>query len=334
MAKVALRVALIGAGRMARTHANVLAQVGDVDIVVVCDSTLERAESLAALHDARATTRLDEVLNDASVKAAIVATPTGTHALLVEQLAVAGKHIFVEKPVADDLGGAQRVVAAVEAAGVRCQVGFQRRYDPAYREAKRAIDAAELGQVEGFRAVSRDAEPPALRFLESSGGLMVDLAIHDLDAARFLVGEVSEVHCIGSVQTMPELSEHGLFDTAVATLRFENGALGTLEAGLRTVYGYDIRTEVLGSQGRVHLEMDRRLQLLRYDASGGRFDRPRDFEQRFSEAYAAEIRAFARAIEDGSLVMPDAVDATATLRLALAAQRSLETGEVVKLAGS
>lgn len=327
-----LKVALIGAGRMARTHAHVLAQVGDVDVSIVCDSSLERAGTLAAMHDARPTTRLDVVLEDDSVQAAIVTTPTATHARLVEQLAAAGKHVFVEKPVADDLAGAEAVVAAVEAAGVRCQVGFQRRYDPAYQEAKRAISAGELGQVEGFRAVSRDAEPPALRFLETSGGLMVDLAIHDLDAARFLVGEVSEVHCVGSVQVLPELRELGLFDAAVATLRFENGALGTLEAGLRTAYGYDIRTEVLGAKGRLHLEMDRLLQLTRYDERGGRFDRPRDFQQRFSEAYANEIRAFAQAIEEGRPVTPDAADAAASLRLALAAQRSLETGEVVHLA--
>lgn len=316
---------------MAATHARVLSQVGFVTVASVCDVSAERAAELAGSLSAKAVPEISDVLDDEGIDAVIIATPTASHAELVVAAARAGKHVFVEKPVAANAEEAERVVAAVTAAGVLCQVGFQRRYDPSYREAKRSIDAGEIGKVEGFRAVSRDAQPPAPAFLESSGGLMVDLAIHDLDSARFFVGEVAEVYCVGAVHAVPELAAAGRYDTAVATLSFENGALGTLEAGLRTAYGYDIRTEILGAKGRLHLEMDRSHDLLRYDRRGGWFDRPRDFEQRFHEAYANEIRAFAHNVEHGRPVAPDAADGAATLRLALAAQESLETGRAVRV---
>lgn len=331
MEEAPLKLALIGAGRMGRAHARVLAEVLFVDITTVCDSNPGSARDLAGQCSAKATSRIEDVLDDRAVQAVIITTPTTTHAELIERAARAGKHIFVEKPIASTLPEAMRAAAAVVAAGVQCQVGFQRRYDPSYQEAKRAIDAGELGAVEGYRAVSRDARPPPLAFLETSGGLMMDLGIHDLDSARHLVGEVAEVYCVGSVHATPKLAERGLFDAAVATLKFVNGALGTLEAGLRTVYGYDVRTEVLGEKGRLHIEMDRRFDLNRYDARGGWFQRPRDFEQRFHEAYANELRAFAANVGQGRPVMPNAADAVRTLRLAIAAQDSLENGRIVRV---
>lgn len=179
------------------------------------------------------------------------------------------------------------MVQAIEKHGVPCQVGFQRRYDPAYQRARALIEQGALGRLEGIRLVGRDPHPPSLEFLKSSGGLLVDMGIHDLDSARFLLGEVLEVSAIGGTLAEPGLREYGLFDTAVATLRFENGAVGTLEVALRTAYGYDIRCEVLGEKGRIHIEYDRKPQLTLYDAQGGHFERPRNFEQRFAEAYRA-----------------------------------------------
>lgn len=328
-AQPTLCVALVGAGRMATAHAQVLARTGYVRIGTVCDTDAERARLMAAPLAASSTTDIETVLSDDAIDAVIITTPTPTHADLIVAVANAGKHVFVEKPVASDLAGARRAAAAVRANGVSCQVGFQRRYDPAYIEAKHRIDVGELGTLEVFRAVSRDPSPPSLKFLLSSGGLMVDLAIHDLDSARFFMGEVAEVHCVGGVLAVPELAEHGLHDTAVATLRFASGALGTVEAGLRTSYGYEIRAEVLGSLGRFHLEMERLLDLRSYDAQGARVVLPQDFTERFARAYGAEISAFALALREGRPVTPDIDDAGLSLRLALAAQRSLMTGSTV-----
>ena len=326
-----LSVALIGAGRMATTHAQVLSRVDFVRIATVCDTRPAAAEELAGRLGAAATTDLEVVLADPEIGAVIITTPTRSHAPLIRRAAEAGKHIFVEKPVAGDLEGARQAVAAVEAAGVQCQVGFQRRYDPAQLEARYKIESGQLGRVEGFRAVSRDAYPPSVEFLKTSGGLMIDLGIHDLDCARFLVGEVEEVHCIGAVHALPELEEFGLYDSAVATLRFASGALGTVEAGLRTGFGYEVRTEVLGERGKLHFEVGSRTPLRHYTTDGAGFSPLMNFEERYHQAYAAEIRAFAEHLHDGRPVSPDARDAAASLQLALAAQRSLERGLTIEV---
>ena len=327
-----LRMALIGAGRMARAHASNAADLAEIHLAAVYDPLPEKATELAAGLGARSAASLDELLDDAAIDAVLITTPTPTHAAIIASAAAAGKAIFVEKPIADTLDAADAAVDAVEAAGVACQVGFQRRHDPAYRVARQRIVAGELGRIEGFRGVGRDPHPPAFDFLLTSGGLLVDMGIHDLDSARFLVGEVATVHAIGAALIEPRLAQHGLFDTAVATLQFENGALGTLEVALRTAYGYDIRAEVLGEHGRIHIETDIQHHLRVYTRDGVRHDRPQSFVERFKEAYVAELRAFAHAVLGGLPVTPDARDARASLRLALAAQRSLETGRSVRVA--
>ncbi len=326
-----VKIALIGAGRMAQTHARALRAVPELELITICDPALKNAARLA--EPLGVTVKpFDEALDDPELEAVIITAPTPTHAALIQQAAKAGKHIFVEKPLTATLTETEDVVRAIQKAGVQCQVGFQRRFDPAYAEAKRAVTAGELGQLMSFRGVSRDPSPPPLGFLKSSGGLMLDLGVHDLDTMRFLVGEVAEVYAAGSVQKMPELAEYGLFDSAVATIRFENGALGTLELGLHTAYGYEIRAEVLGERGRLHLEMTAPLHLTRYTAEGATRRGPQNFEERFLAAYTAELRAFATCLLKNRPVSPDAEDAVKTLQLALAAQSALETHQTVQVA--
>ena len=326
-----VKTALIGAGRMAQTHAKVLRAVPELELTTVCDPVPENAARLAGALGV-AVKPFDEVLNDPELEAVIITAPTPTHATLIQRAAEAGKHSFVEKPLTSTLAEADNVIRAVQKAKVQCQVGFQRRFDPAYAEAKRALTAGELGQLLSFRGVSRDPSPPPLAFLKTSGGLMLDLGVHDLDTMRFLVGEVAEVYAAGSVQKMPELAQYGLFDSAVATVRFENGALGTLELGLHTAYGYEIRAEVLGERGRLHLEMTSPLHLTRYTADGMTKRGPQNFEERFLAAYTAELSAFASCLLGNRPVSPDAEDAVKTLRLALAAQHALTTNQTVQVA--
>ena len=324
----ALNVAMIGAGRMGRTHAGVLKTVDGVRIRAVVDSVAANAQAVADTLGARVQ-ELDAVLDDPSIDAVLVTTPTPTHVDVVCRAARAGKAIFVEKPLADTLAGAERAVRAVEEAGVACQVGFHRRFDPGYQEAKRRIDAGELGRLESFRAVSRDPSPPPLAFLRTSGGLLLDMGIHDFDTARFFFGEVIEVSAIGTVVRDERLREHGLHDLVLAMLRFENGALGTVENALNTAYGYEIVADVLGENGKFHLEKRRRSDLEIWDAGGVHHDYPAHFDDRFREAYEREIVTFARHVRQGLPVAPDARDAMESLRLALAAQRALETGTIV-----
>lgn len=327
-----LPLALVGAGRMGRVHAELLRAIPECRIIAVVDGDLPRARELAGPLGARALADAAELGTSDEVPAVVLTTPVSTHAPLALDAIEAGRAVFVEKPLADTLAAARQVAEAARTHGVPVQVGYQRRYDAPYVEARRRIDEGELGRLEGFRAVGRDPEPPPLDYLIGSGDLLVDMGGHDLDSARFLVGEVSEVHAIGGAIALPELAQHGLCDTAVATLRFTNGAVGTLEVGLRTAYGYDIRAEVLGEQGRLHVEVDRRPALTRYDASGGRFDRPRGFLERFRDAYARELTAFVTGVRAGVSLAPDPSDALLSLRLALAAQCSLDDGRTVDVA--
>lgn len=313
---------------MGRIHARQLERLPSIRVVCVADLNLDAARELAAEFDARASS-VAEAVNAADVEALVISTPTQSHEEIVMAGIEAGKPVFVEKPLAHDLAASDRIVAAVQATGVAVQVGFQRRYDPAHQEARRQIDAGQLGRIEGFRAVNRDTKAPPLEFLKTSGGIFVDLGIHDLDAARFFIGEVREVHAIGGAITDPGLAEHDLFDTAVATLKFTSGAVGTIECALNSAWGYDIRTEVIGSEGRVTIDMDSRHLLKRYERRGVLQDRPLDFAESYAEAYSNELEAFAYNILEGNDVAPAVSDARESLRLALAAQRSLETGETV-----
>lgn len=326
-----LNLAMIGAGRMGQAHARVLAGLSECQVVKVVDTFAANAEKAAAELGAKAGVHLEDALDDPAIDAVVITTPTPTHAEVVEAAARAGKAIFVEKPIAHDLEAGRRVVRAVEQAGVAAQVGFQRRYDPAYLRAKELIEAGQLGRLEGFRAVGRDPTPPVLEYLKTSGGLLVDMGIHDLDLARFYLGEVAEVYAIGGALVNPELKQFNLFDTAVGTLKFASGAVGTVEVALRTTYGYDIRTEILGEHGRLHVEQDRRPNLTFYDQRGGNFDRPRNFEERFREAYAAQMVAFARNLHAGKPLSPTVREGWYSLRLAKAAQQALESGQVIKV---
>lgn len=325
-----LTVALVGAGRMGQAHARVLANLREVEIRAVADNTPATATTVAKLFGAEVES-FEAILEDEGVRALILTTPTPTHAGLILKAAEAGKAVFVEKPVASTLAEAEAVVRVVRETGVPCQVGFQRRYDPAYLEAKKRLEAGELGKIENFRAVSRDPYPPKLEFLKTSGGILVDMGIHDFDTARFFCGEVAEVYAVGATVRGASLREHGLYDLAVATLKFESGALGTLENALNTSYGYEIVADVLGEKGKLHLEKRQQTMLEVWNEAGVSHDYPAHFSERFPEAYRAEIVAFAENVRAGKPVAPDAREGLESLRLALAAQHSLETGTVVEV---
>ena len=321
---------MIGAGRMGQAHARVLRTLSDVRITEVVDFVPENAAKVAATLGAK-TSDLDGVLANPEIDAVFITTPTPTHAEVVCRCAEAGKAVFVEKPLAHTLEAAQKVVDVVARTGVPCQVGFQRRYDPAYVAVKKRIDAGELGRVENFRAISRDPFEPPLAFLQTSGGLLVDLGIHDFDSARFFCGEVEEVYATGTTVRNDALKDIGFHNLAVATLKFVSGALGTLENALNTAYGYEIVADIVGEKGKFHLEKTQQLNVEFWGEHGVSHDYPRHFDERFPEAYANEVIAFAENVHAGKPVSPTAEDALESSRLALAAQESLEGGEVVKV---
>jgi myo-inositol 2-dehydrogenase / D-chiro-inositol 1-dehydrogenase len=265
------------------------------------------------------------------VEVVLICTPTPTHAPFVELAARAGKAVFCEKPIALDLEETRRVMALVDQLNVPFQIGFQRRYDVAFADAKRRLEDGLLGQLEQFRAVGRDPAPPPLEYLRVSGGIFCDQAIHDIDIARFLVGEVAEVSAWGAVRVDPAIGEIGDVDTVTSLLRFTNGALGVIENSRRAVYGYDVRSEVFGSKGKLVIDATPKTPMWHFGEAGVNSDHYSFFMDRFIDAYRLEIEAFFAALEAGTKPMPGTRDAIESLRVALALTKSVKEQRPVKL---
>jgi myo-inositol 2-dehydrogenase / D-chiro-inositol 1-dehydrogenase len=326
-------VAFLGVGRMGETHLRNLAAINGVRVKVVADPNLEAAERGRELSGAdRAIVSTEEAILDPGVDAVIIVTPTDTHARLIETAVLAGKAVFSEKPIALDLAETKRVVDLIRQKDATVQLGFMRRFDPGYAEAKKRIDQGELGRIETFRALSRDTYPPPLKFLLQSGGLFLDMAVHDLDLARFLVGEVEEVSTWGTVLIDDRFAQAQDSDTAVVMLKFKNGALGVVETSRRSKWGYDIRTEVAGADAKVVIEAPQKTPVVVSREFGGRYDHYENFPDRFEAAYRLELQAFFDALKSGRKPSPGAEDALETLRLAIAVTRSWKENRPVKVA--
>ena len=324
-----VRVGLIGAGRIGRGHARALAgQVPDARLVVVADVVGAAAESVAAEVGApRWSADPAMVTADPEVDAVVICASTNSHAGLIAAAAAAGKAVFCEKPIALDLESTDAAIAAVERAGVPFQIGFQRRFDPAYVKAKALIDSGALGRIEHVRETMRDPAPPPRAYLEVCGGLYRDMVIHSFDAVRWLMGDdPSQLFATGSALVDPMFAELGDIDTSVVTLRFPSGSLAVIDNSRRSGFGYDVRTEVFGSEGALLIGEHRDTPMLRLDGQGVHTDHLYFFLERFAEAYVDELRAFARAVREGTAPSPGAADARAALALAYAAETSRAEG--------
>ncbi len=325
-------VAFLGVGRMGRTHVQTVAGIRNARVVVVGDPDLEAAKrGQAMLRADRVTTDVLDAINDPAVEAVVIATPTSTHASLIEAALRAGKAVWSEKPIALDLAETSRVVDLWRATGLPVQLGFMRRFDPGYVRAKELIDSGEIGRIEQFRAYSRDTYPPSIDFLRTSGGSFLDMSVHDFDLARFLVGEVAEVHAWGTVLFDQRVAEVGDVDTAVTMLRFHNGALGVVEMSRHSEWGYDIRTEVAGATGKVVVEALQKTPATHSRRFGFERDHFENFPDRFEVAFRVELETFFRTLAEGGAPTPGPEDALETLRLALAATQSWRENRPIRL---
>jgi myo-inositol 2-dehydrogenase/D-chiro-inositol 1-dehydrogenase len=334
-------------------------------LVGIADPQPGLAEGLAtALGGTFSTRDYHELLADPQVEAVVIATPAGFHAEAIGAAAQAGKAVFCEKPIAYDLADADRSIAATRAAGVPFQIGFQRRFDRAYVRARGLVDSGDLGRIQSLRSLTRDPEmydpgrvPPGAIFRET--------LIHDFDVLRFLAGgaEPVEVYAMADALVAPDWKSRGLLDSAVVTLRYDSGALGTADSSFQAVYGYDVRAEVFGSEGMASVGESSPINLVHHNRSGSTHLRPRWFVDVFGAAYAAELEHFvarARAPvladggspEGGSPAGADSgtearprrggeggrgpaasgEDGRAALAIALAAMQSVETGRPVRIA--
>jgi myo-inositol 2-dehydrogenase/D-chiro-inositol 1-dehydrogenase len=274
-----------------------------------------------------------EIMKDEEIDFVVICSSTDTHALFMRQAAEAGKHIFCEKPIALDLAEIDEVLEVVDARGVKLQIGFNRRFDANFARLHEHIAAGRIGEPHILRITSRDPEPPPIEYVKISGGIFVDMMIHDFDMARFLVGdEVEEVYTNGSVLIDPKIGEAGDVDTAVVSLKFKNGAIGTIDNSRRAVYGYDQRAEVLGAKGMVN--SDNITPSRTHLATEGQVseDVPLHFfVERYTESYIEEMRRFIQSVREDEPVAVTGVDGKYPVVMGLAATKSYREQRPVKL---
>lgn len=328
-----LRVAIIGAGRIGRVHAQAIASHPHARLVLVSDPFGTAAEDLAAAHGARAVKDAAEVFADPEVDAVIIGSPTPLHAEQVLAAARAGKSVLCEKPVASSVAEAQALadeLSTFEHPPV--MVGFQRRYDPSIKKAHDLMTAGEIGSVEQLSIQARDPEAPSASYIASSGGIFKDCTIHDFDQARFFLGDIAEVTAFGQ-NNIPELADSGDFDAVVVVLRSTDGALATITNNRHCAAGYDQRMEVHGADGSLFVENLRPTSVV-VNKKG--FSAAQDpyldyFLERYADAYRDELTAFIDAINAGTPVSPDVEDGIRALALAEAAEASARTGLPVRI---
>ncbi|MBI5880073.1 MAG: inositol 2-dehydrogenase [Chloroflexi bacterium] len=330
-----INIGLIGAGRMGQVHAeNLVHRVPGARLTVVADADAARAAAVAVPLGAAAVGDYRRMLDDPQVDAVVIVTPTGTHAAVIADAAQARKSIFCEKPLAMTLAECDQAIAAAQQAGVILQVGLMRRFDPAYLAAKQHIDAGTIGQPVMIKSLGRDPKRTSLDFArrENSGGMIADMGVHDFDSARWLMGsEVERVYSEGGCLVYPELADVGDIDNAVVNLKFANGAIGNIDLSRNAVYGYDIRTEVIGSRGSLMIGRLQHTPLLVLTANHIAHDGVPYFMERYGEAYVAEMRSFVACVSSGSAPAVSALDARAATAIAVAATRSLDEARPVAI---
>ena len=328
-------VGVIGAGRIGKLHIEHLAQnIPEAELVTICSLNPSDIESFAEQFNVpKVTTDYNTLLVDPQIDAVLVTAPTNTHVEISQAAAKAGKHIFCEKPIAFDLEQIDETLAIVEKAGVKFQVGFNRRFDASFKRVREAVASGEIGEPHIMRITSRDPAPPPIEYVKVSGGIFLDMTIHDFDMARYLIGdEVVEVYAAGGVRVDPKIGEAGDIDTTVITLRFQNGVIGTIDNSREAVYGYDQRVEVFGSKGMVTAANPLTDTVTFSGSEGSRAaSPPYFFVERYQPAFLAELQAFFACIQEDTLPPVTGADGRAPVVMGFAALKSLRENRPVLL---
>ncbi len=330
-----INVGVIGAGRIGRVHAENLAyRIPEANLIAISDVFVAAAEKLAAELGVVAYQDHRRLLDDPAIDAVLVCSSTDTHARFMEEAAQAGKQIFCEKPIALDLAAIDHALEVVQQAGVKLQIGFNRRFDPNFRRVHEVVAEGQIGKPQVLRITSRDPAPPPIDYVRVSGGIFLDMTIHDFDMARFLMGqEVETVYAAAGVMVDPRIGEAGDVDTAVVTLHFANGSLGVIDNSRQAVYGYDQRVEVFGSAGAVSADNNYPNTALISDAQRVHRDLPLNFfMERYVESYVNEMRAFVDCVVNDSPPPVTGRDGRIPVVMGYAAKKSAAEGRPVSLA--
>jgi myo-inositol 2-dehydrogenase / D-chiro-inositol 1-dehydrogenase len=327
-----LRFGLLGAGRIGQVHGKNIATNPRAKLVAIFDPFEDAAKKLATETGAQVRD-MDKIIKGKDVDVVVICTPTDTHADLIDRSAKAGKAVFCEKPVDLDVKRVEKTLKLVEKLGTPLMVGFNRRFDHHFGNLKKRIDAGVVGNVELVTILSRDPGAPPVSYIERSGGLFRDMMIHDLDMARFLLGEEPvEVHAVGSSIVDPAIGKAGDVDTAAVLLKTKSGKICQISNSRRATYGYDQRIEVHGSKGLLTAGNVHETTVSFASGAGVTADPVQNFFlERYNPAYQNEINAFIDAIEQKKAPNPSGHDGLMALLLADAATKSHQTGKPVKI---
>ncbi|MEO6960732.1 MAG: inositol 2-dehydrogenase [Puia sp.] len=327
-------IAIIGIGRIGKVHLkNILRNLPAANLVAVADNHYPPEDFRKEFPGIIFSSDPAEVVALPNVDAVIICTPTSSHADMIDLAVRSGKHLFCEKPVDLSLKRTKALVDSAKAAGVKMMLGFNRRFDPDFMQARQSIQAGRIGDIQIVKITSRDPGLPPLDYIKNSGGLFMDMAIHDFDMARYLMGkEVKEVYARGLVLVDKQVGEAGDIDTALTTLLFEDGTYAVIDNSRKAVYGYDQRIEVFGSKGMINVENSLNNRNVISDAEGIHYALLLDFfMERYAASYLKEMQHFLEALINNSPLPVSGEDGLKAAVIAMAAKKSADTGRPVAI---
>ncbi|MFD2034971.1 inositol 2-dehydrogenase [Belliella marina] len=322
-----IKIGVIGMGRIGKIHfENLKNQIENAEVVAVSDPNLKEdlgVPNMEAL----------DLIQSGQVDAVVICSPTDTHADYISACAAAGKHVFCEKPHDLSISRVIETLEEINQAGVNLMLGFNRRFDPNFQKIRTLVQEGEIGDVHMLKITSRDPAPPSLEYLKSSGGMFLDMSIHDFDMARFIMGkEVEEVYAVAAAFVSDDVKEAGDYDTAVVTLKFEDGSMGVIDNSRKAVYGYDQRLEIFGSNGMAKVDNNKPDTHVLYNQHGAHGALPLNFfMERYTLSYQIEMRRFVESLTGGSQMPVSGFDGLQAMLIALAAQKSVMEKRPIRL---
>jgi inositol 2-dehydrogenase len=329
-----INIGVVGLGRLGRLYARYFTnRLPGARLYGVTDVAPDAVKATVAETGAKGFATTADLLADKAVDAIVVMTPTKLHGEVVIAAAAAKKAIFCEKPLSLEVSEGEAMKAAVAQHGVFFQLGFMRRFDRAYAAAKQRIDAGEIGTPVIFKSTSKDQLPPPVEYLRpaSSGGLFIDMGIHDFDLARWYMGEVKDVFSVGNSIAFPEISTVGDVENGLSTMNFVNGGIGTISLSRIGIYGYGIHTEIVGTKGTIQIGYDRETAILMMTKGQITHDTVPGFYERFEQAYISQLQDFVDNLVHGRPAPIVADDGIRAQRIAIAATKSLHSGQVERV---
>jgi len=329
-------VGIIGAGRIGKVHTQSICNiVKNATIKTIADPFMneETAAWAKSLGVTNTTKDYKEILADPEIQAVLICSSTNTHSPISVEAIKAGKHVFCEKPIDHDIDKIKDVIEALKENPVKYQVGFNRRFDHNFEAVRNAVAAGKIGDPHIIRVTSRDPEPPSAEYAAVSGGMFLDMTIHDFDMVRYLAGcDAEEIYVQSAVLVDPAIGEAGDVDTAVITIKMENGAIAVIDNSRRAAYGYDQRAEVFGSKGMVATANDTESSAVLSTADGVTGEKPLYFFlERYMQSFAKEVNCFIQAIEENTDTPLGVEDGLKPVLMGIAAKKSVAEHRPVKI---